>query len=73
MEAERTCETCRWFNPTPVPDREPEGECRRFPPQHTPVYEDPENDDPGRHWFWYFPQVQQDEWCGEWAAKEARR
>lgn len=67
METERICETCRWFDPSPPSaGKEAEGECHRFPPQHTPIYESPETDDPGRRWFWYFPQVGRLDWCGEW-------
>jgi hypothetical protein len=54
------CANCRF-----LVVREPSWECRR----HAPVIAFPEDDPRDRGWW---PQVEHDEWCGEWEPRPAR-
>ena len=55
-ESEQACENCRFYN----------GECRRYPPQLDQVkYYDGCYDES----YWYFPNVDKTDWCGEWQPK----
>lgn len=62
-----TCETCRWWEPEPGQNGNPEetGICRRYAPRPH-VYEE-HGCDPA---FPIWPRTLHDEWCGEHQPKE---
>lgn len=55
-----SCSTCRFADPT-VEDEAPAVLCRRYPPTVL-------NGNDGEHAAIAFPEVQAEDWCGEWQA-----
>ena len=75
MAPERRCWTCRWWeaaaNPPELCQSEtgsPVGYCHRWPPLH------PQRVMPGQlndsFQEWRQPTTADEDWCGEWAARE---
>ena len=79
---EPACERCRWFKLTNEDEHGAYGECRRFPPILSPMDQEMkdefEHNDDGswreRYEFsfvnWVWPQVTENEFCGEFKSKE---
>lgn len=67
--AEQKCENCLFYR----------GDCRRFPPQliSTDVSSDYYMEDGHKVWetdrepYFAFPDVDKDDWCGEWRSEDA--
>ena len=67
LKCNRTCATCRFWQPDPDTPANELGECRINPPQHHPLPGDPHEQDtqaglPRRPW----PTTADDDWCARW-------
>lgn len=64
MSAKRkeACQSCRWFGP-PY-EESSDGRCRRYPPRVVPDTRE------GPDTFW--PVVEVNDYCGEWASKSTK-
>lgn len=56
----RSCSTCTFMSIEVGDDAEPRMDCRRFPPIVT--------DDDGEGLVNVWPQVRDEDWCGEWTS-----
>ena len=66
------CWNCKWCHNVGCGETRSDAYCQRFPPQsvssgHHPD-EDFHNEESVKHWF--YPSVDNDDWCGEWTAKD---
>lgn len=62
--SDRKCSNCEYFER--YTDDSMAGQCRRFPPQVYPEHPDRTN----RRANQKFPEVHEDDWCGEFKQKD---